>query len=171
MRKQLARILTLTAVLALCAGMLLTASAHNAVADPLGGTYVRFSYSDGTPIKGAKIVVQDAGGASLGAGKTTSEGIYDYAEYEGTAARIIMNDGEGHAVEYEVPEETPPVTDQTPAGDGEAVPAEGADAQPAQAPASSAGGGMSGGTIAAVVVVIAAAAVVAVLFSKRTKRK
>jgi len=165
MKRLLSRITVLMVSLLACTGMLLTtAAAHSCLATELGGTYVQFSYSDGTLIKGAKIIVQDAAGETLGTDKTNSNGVYNYADYADTAAKVIMNDGEGHVFEYEVPDEIPPVTDQTPVED-DAAPAE---TEPAAAPA---GGGMSAGTIAAVVVVVVAAVAIAVLFSKRGKKK
>ena len=168
MKKKLIRALALMVVLILGSGNLTTALAHNALAESLGGTYVQFSYSDGTAIKGAKIVVQDADGEALGAGKTDSDGIYNYADYEGKAAKIIMNDGEGHLVEYDVPEETPPVTDRTPVEE-DSTPEDAQAAEPSPAPAAS--GGMNPGTIAAAAGVVIAAVVIAVFFSRRSKQK
>lgn len=175
MKRQIARILGLMLAVVLFCGLTPTALAHNASAVSLGGTYVQFSYSDGTLIKGAKIVVQDSNGETLGAGKTDSNGIYNYADYEGSAFKIIMNDGEGHMVEYTVPEQTPPITDQTQVED-DAPPAAGepnqnTPAEDAAPPAAPANGGMSMGTIIAIVVVVVAAVVIAIFFSKRTKQK
>ncbi len=147
MKKKLIRALALMVVLILGSGNLTTALAHNAL---------------------AKIVVQDADGEALGAGKTDSDGIYNYADYEGTAAKIIMNDGEGHLVEYDVPEETPPVTDRTPVEE-DSTPEDAQAAEPSPAPAAS--GGMNPGTIAAAAGVVIAAVVIAVFFSRRSKQK
>lgn len=172
MKKQIARTLALVLILGVLSGGLLSASAHNVLVESLGGTYLLYSYSDGTLVKGAKIIIQDENGEALGADKTTSEGLYNYAEYEGTAAKIIMNDGEGHVAEYEVPDETPPVTDRTPVepeGEGTGAPAE--ESAPPEQPAPVPSSGMSAGTIAAVVVVVVAAVVVALFFSKRGKKK
>ena len=80
-----------------------TVYGHAATAESVGGTLVKFSYSDGTVINGARILVYDASGEQIGKGKTDKEGIFDYAEYAGQAASLYMNDGEGHAVTYEIP--------------------------------------------------------------------
>ena len=174
-------ILTLALAVILCMSLCMAAFAHSLTIESLGGTYVSFCYSDGTPCKGAKIIVQDASGAALGSGKTTSQGIYNYAEYEGTAAKIVMNDGEGHVGEYEVPAVTPEVTDRTPvektgdaaaaapADTGENADASASTAEESAAPASS--GGMSAGTIAAVVVVVVALLAIAFLAAKRSRKK
>ena len=60
-------------------------------------------FSDGTTVKGARIIVYDANQEQIGKGKVDKEGIFDYAEYAGTAAALYMNDGEGHSVTYEIP--------------------------------------------------------------------
>lgn len=90
-------------------------SAHACKAESMGGTVVKFFYSDGTPVKGARILIKDSSGETVGTGKTAADGTYDYADFTGKAAVIYMNDGEGHAVEYEIPAETPPA-DAHPAG-------------------------------------------------------
>lgn len=179
---------TLTIICALAMCLMVGVFAHACTVESLGGTYIRFAYSDGTIMNGAKIIVKNAGGETIGTGKTDRTGTYDYAEFVGSAAEIMVNDGEGHALSYEVPAEVPPVTDQTPvkeetpAAQPESAPAEENETvtnteptvsapAPAPAPEASTGSGMSGGTIAAVVIVVAAAAAIAVLFAKRGKAK
>ena len=98
------RIVTsLLLVCMLCFCMASIASAHAALAESAGGTQVRFMFSDGTSVKGARIIVYDANQEQIGKGKVDKEGIFDYAEYAGTAAELYMNDGEGHSVTYEIP--------------------------------------------------------------------
>ena len=187
--KRTARIivmLVLTAALML--SFAVVAYAHACLVEELGGTYLKFSYSDGTVMKGAKIIVKDAAGETLGTGKTDKEGIYNYQEYADSAAAIVVNDGEGHMLEYTVPDEIPPVTDSTPvpkedAGDkpGETPaeePGKTPEEKPAEIPAEepaaaedSASGGMDTGTIVAVIIVVVAALAIALLFAKRSKAK
>lgn len=159
--KRSAKTLTLLLLtVALVLGVSAAAWAHACVVEELGGTYLQFSYSDETPMNGAKIIVKDSGGETIGTDKTSKEGIYSYEEFVGQAAVVVVNDGEGHMLEYEVPAEIPPVTDATPAPEEAADAAEAAD-----------GGGMSGGAIGAVVAVVAAALIIALLFAKRGKKK
>ena len=87
----------------LCFCLASIASAHAALAESAGGTLVKFMFSDGTTVKGARIIVYDANQEQIGKGKVDKEGIFDYAEYAGTAAELYMNDGEGHSVTYEIP--------------------------------------------------------------------
>ena len=87
----------------LCFCLVSIASAHAALAESAGGTLVKFMFSDGTTVKGARIIVYDANQEQIGKGKVDKEGIFDYAEYAGTAAALYMNDGEGHSVTYEIP--------------------------------------------------------------------
>ena len=87
----------------LCFCLASIASAHAALAESAGGTLVKFMFSDGTTVKGARIIVYDANQEQIGKGKVDKEGIFDYAEYAGTAATLYMNDGEGHSVTYEIP--------------------------------------------------------------------
>jgi len=87
----------------LCLCLASIASAHAALAESAGGTLVKFMFSDGTTVKGARIIVYDANQEQIGKGKVDKEGIFDYAEYAGTAAALYMNDGEGHSVTYEIP--------------------------------------------------------------------
>ena len=87
----------------LCFCLASIASAHAALAESAGGTLVKFMFSDGTTVKGARIIVYDANQEQIGKGKVDKEGIFDYAEYAGTAAALYMNDGEGHSVTYEIP--------------------------------------------------------------------
>ena len=87
----------------LCFCLASIASAHAALAESAGGTLVKFIFSDGTTVKGARIIVYDANQEQIGKGKVDKEGIFDYAEYAGTAAALYMNDGEGHSVTYEIP--------------------------------------------------------------------
>ena len=87
----------------LCFCLASIASAHAALAESAGGTLVKFMFSDGTTVKGARIIVYDANQEQIGKGKVDKEGIFEYAEYEGTAAALYMNDGEGHSVTYEIP--------------------------------------------------------------------
>ena len=86
----------------LCFCLASIASAHAALAESAGGTLVKFMFSDGTTVKGARIIVYDANQEQIGKGKVDKEGIFDYAEYAGTAAALYMN-GEGHSVTYEIP--------------------------------------------------------------------
>ena len=90
----------------LCFCLASIASAHAALAESAGGTLVKFMFSDGTTVKGARIIVYDANQEQIGKGKVDKEGIFDYAEYAGTAAALYMNDGEGHSVTYEIPADT-----------------------------------------------------------------
>ena len=87
----------------LCFCLASIASAHAALAESAGGTLVKFMFSDGTTVKGARIIVYDANQEQIGKGKVDKEGIFDYAENAGTAAKLYMNDGEGHSVTYEIP--------------------------------------------------------------------
>ena len=87
----------------LCFCLASIASAHAALAESAGGTLVKFMFSVGTTVKGARIIVYDANQEQIGKGKVDKEGIFDYAEYAGTAAALYMNDGEGHSVTYEIP--------------------------------------------------------------------
>ena len=87
----------------LCFCLVYIESAHYALAESAGGTLVKFMFSDGTTVKGARIIVYDANQEQIGKGKVDKEGIFDYAEYAGTAAALYMNDGEGHSVTYEIP--------------------------------------------------------------------
>ena len=87
----------------LCFCLASIASAHAALAESAGGTLVKFMFSDGTTVKGARIIVYDANQEQIGKGKVDKEGIFDYAEYAGTAAALYMKDGEGHSVTYEIP--------------------------------------------------------------------
>ena len=87
----------------LCFCLASIASAHAALAESAGGTLVKFMFSDGTTVKGARIIVYDANQEQIGKGKVDKEGIFDYAEYAGTAAALYMNEGEGHSVTYEIP--------------------------------------------------------------------
>ena len=87
----------------LCFCLASIASAHAALAESAGGTLVKFMFSDGTTVKGARIIVYDANQEQIGKGKVDKEGIFDYAEYAGKAAALYMNDGEGHSVTYEIP--------------------------------------------------------------------
>ena len=87
----------------LCFCLASIASAHAALAESAGGTLVKFMFSDVTTVKGARIIVYDANQEQIGKGKVDKEGIFDYAEYAGTAAALYMNDGEGHSVTYEIP--------------------------------------------------------------------
>ncbi|MCR4963719.1 MAG: hypothetical protein K6B40_07565 [Firmicutes bacterium] len=160
---QLTLVLLLAAVLVL--GLSAAAWAHACVVEELGGAYLQFSYSDGTAMNGAKVIIQDAGGATLGTDKTSREGVYSYEEFAGQAAKVVVNDGEGHVVEYEVPAEMPPVTDATPA-------AEAGDAADTAVDATGgAGSGMNGVAIAGIAAVVAAAVIIALLFAKRGKKK
>lgn len=160
-------VIVLTMMTLCCASI--TAFAHSCSCTELGGTYLLFAYSDGTVVKGGKIIIQDENGDTIATSKTDRDGIYNYEEYVDTAAKIVMNDGEGHVAEYEIPDEIPPVTDQTPVKSEEPAQTNAAqETEPAEAPVS---GGMNAGTIAAVVIVVAALIAVAVLFSKKGKKK
>ena len=87
----------------LCFCLASIASAHAALAESAGGTLVKFMFSDGTTVKGARIIVYDANQEQIGKGKVDKEGIFDYAEYAGTAAALYLNEGEGQSVTYEIP--------------------------------------------------------------------
>ena len=166
MKRSAKTLILLLLTVALVLGVSAAAWAHACVVEELGGTYLQFSYSDETPMNGAKIIVKDSGGETIGTDKTSKEGIYSYEEFVGQAATVVVNDGEGHMLEYEVPAEIPPVTDATP------VPEEAAEAaDAADDAADEAAGGMSGGTIGAIVAVVAAALIIALLFAKRGKKK
>lgn len=163
MKRSAKTLVLLLLVTVLVLGIATAALAHACVVEELGGTYLRFSYSDGTVMSGAKIIVKDSSGETVGTSKTDKDGVYSYEEFADAAASVVVNDGEGHVLEYEIPAELPPVTDATPVPEEEAAPEE---AEPA-----SGSGGMSGGTIAAVIAVVAAALVIALLFAKRGKGK
>ena len=166
MKRSAKTLILLLLTVALVLGVSAAAWAHACVVEELGGTYLQFSYSDETPMNGAKIIVKDSGGETIGTDKTSKEGIYSYEEFVGQAAVVVVNDGEGHMLEYEVPAEIPPVTDATP------VPEEAAEAaDAADDAADEAAGGMSGGAIGAIVAVVAAALIIALLFAKRGKKK
>ena len=64
----------------LCFCLASIASAHAALAESAGGTLVKFMFSDGTTVKGARIIVYDANQEQIGKGKVDKEGIFDYAE-------------------------------------------------------------------------------------------
>ena len=161
MKRSTKTLILLLLVTVLVLGVATVALAHACVVEELGGTYLKFSYSDETPMNGAKIIVKDANGETLGTDKTSKEGIYSFEEFADNAATVVVNDGEGHMLEYEVPAELPPITDATPIAE-EAAPAETEDAETSS-------GGMSGGTIAAIVAVVAAALVIALFFGKKKK--
>lgn len=120
--------------LLLVAALILTslpAYAHSAEYLELGGTKLKFQYSDGTAMNGAMVIVQDAAGEQLATETTNSSGEYDYADYAENAATITVNDGEGHLCTYEVPETLPPEAENTDAAAAETA------QQPAETPAGS----------------------------------
>ena len=153
----------------LCFCLASIASAHAALAESAGGTLVKFMFSDGTTVKGARIIVYDANQEQIGKGKVDKEGIFDYAEYAGTAAALYMNDGEGHSVTYEIPADaeqaaaTEAATEkQTEATVTEAVTEKQTEDLEEE-------NGLSAGKIAAYLIALAAIVVVVVLVVKRKK--
>ena len=158
------------------------ASAHAALAESAGGTLVKFMFSDGTTVKGARIIVYDANQEQIGKGKVDKEGIFDYAEYAGTAAALYMNDGEGHSVTYEIPADaeqaaaTEAATEkQTEATVTEAVTEKQTEVTVTEAVTEKQTedleeeNGLSAGKIAAYLIALAAIVVVVVLVVKRKK--
>ena len=163
--------IALVMALVLCAAMAATAFAHAIVVEAMGGTIVKFAYSDGTVASGAKILVYDAGGEAIAKGKVDKEGLFDYAEYVGTAASLYMNDGEGHAITYEIPaEEAPAESAAEPTTEPTAEPAAEATVEPAAEPETEKSKAVSGSTIAVIAIIVAAAALIAVLIAKRGKK-
>ncbi len=153
----------------LCFCLASIASAHAALAESAGGTLVKFMFSDGTTVKGARIIVYDANQEQIGKGKVDKEGIFDYAEYAGTAAALYMNDGEGHSVTYEIPADaeqaaaTEAATEkQTEATVTEAVTEKQTEDLEEE-------NGLSAGKIAAYLIALAAIVAVVVLVVKRKK--
>ncbi len=153
----------------LCFCLASIASAHAALAESAGGTLVKFIFSDGTTVKGARIIVYDANQEQIGKGKVDKEGIFDYAEYAGTAAALYMNDGEGHSVTYEIPADaeqaaaTEAATEkQTEATVTEAVTEKQTEDLEEE-------NGLSAGKIAAYLIALAAIVAVVVLVVKRKK--
>lgn len=153
----------------LCFCLASIASAHAALAESAGGTLVKFMFSDGTTVKGARIIVYDANQEQIGKGKVDKEGIFDYAEYAGTAATLYMNDGEGHSVTYEIPADaeqaaaTEAATEkQTEATVTEAVTEKQTEDLEEE-------NGLSAGKIAAYLIALAAIVAVVVLVVKRKK--
>ena len=140
----------------LCFCLASIASAHAALAESAGGTLVKFMFSDGTTVKGARIIVYDANQEQIGKGKVDKEGIFDYAEYAGTAAALYMNDGEGHSVTYEIP------ADAEQAAATEAVTEKQTEDLEEE-------NGLSAGKIAAYLIALAAIVAVVVLVVKRKK--
>ena len=166
----------------LCFCLASIASAHAALAESAGGTLVKFMFSDGTTVKGARIIVYDANQEQIGKGKVDKEGIFDYAEYAGTAAALYMNDGEGHSVTYEIPADaeqaaaTEAATEkQTEAAVTEAVTEKQTEATVTEAVTEKQTedleeeNGLSAGKIAAYLIALAAIVVVVVLVVKRKK--
>ena len=153
----------------LCFCLASIASAHAALAESAGGTLVKFMFSDGTTVKGARIIVYDANQEQIGKGKVDKEGIFDYAEYAGTAAALYMNDGEGHSVTYEIPADaeqaaaTEAATEkQTEAAATEAVTEKQTEDLEEE-------NGLSAGKIAAYLIALAAIVAIVVLVVKRKK--
>lgn len=149
----------------LCFCLASIASAHAALAESAGGTLVKFMFSDGTTVKGARIIVYDANQEQIGKGKVDKEGIFDYAEYAGTAAALYMNDGEGHSVTYEIPadaEQAAATEKQTEATVTEAVTEKQTEDLEEE-------NGLSAGKIAAYLIALAAIVAVVVLVVKRKK--
>ena len=153
----------------LCFCLASIASAHAALAESAGGTLVKFMFSDGTTVKGARIIVYDANQEQIGKGKVDKEGIFDYAEYAGTAAALYMNDGEGHSVTYEIPADaeqaaaTEAATEkQTEATVTEAVTEKQTEDLEEE-------NGLSAGKIAAYLIALAAIVAIVVLVVKRKK--
>ena len=167
----------------LCFCLASIASAHAALAESAGGTLVKFMFSDGTTVKGARIIVYDANQEQIGKGKVDKEGIFDYAEYAGTAATLYMNDGEGHSVTYEIPADaeqaaaTEAATEkQTEAAVTEAVTEKQTEAAVTEAATEKQTedleeeeNGLSAGKIAAYLIALAAIVAVVVLVVKRKK--
>lgn len=106
---------------------------------------------------------------SRSAKEKLKEGIFDYAEYAGTAAALYMNDGEGHSVTYEIPADaeqaaaTEAATEkQTEATVTEAVTEKQTEDLEEE-------NGLSAGKIAAYLIALAAIVAVVVLVVKRKK--
>lgn len=139
----------------MCLCMCSIAGAHAAVAEAVSGTtQVKFMFSDGSSAKGARIIVYDANQEQIGKGKVDKEGIFDYAEYVGTASELYMNDGEGHSVTYKIP------------ADAE----EAATEAVTEAQTEEEEDGMTAGRIAAYLIAAAAIVAVALLVIKRKKK-
>ena len=166
----------------LCFCLASIASAHAALAESAGGTLVKFMFSDGTTVKGARIIVYDANQEQIGKGKVDKEGIFDYAEYAGTAAALYMNDGEGHSVTYEIPAdaEQAAATEAATEKQTEAAATEAATEKQTEATVTEAvtekqtedleeENGLSAGKIAAYLIALAAIVAVVVLVVKRKK--
>ena len=166
----------------LCFCLASIASAHAALAESAGGTLVKFMFSDGTTVKGARIIVYDANQEQIGKGKVDKEGIFDYAEYAGTAAALYMNDGEGHSVTYEIPAdaEQAAATEAAIEKQTEAAATEAATEKQTEATVTEAvtekqtedleeENGLSAGKIAAYLIALAAIVAVVVLVVKRKK--
>ena len=166
----------------LCFCLASIASAHAALAESAGGTLVKFMFSDGTTVKGARIIVYDANQEQIGKGKVDKEGIFDYAEYAGTAAALYMNDGEGHSVTYEIPAdaEQAAATETATEKQTEAAATEAATEKQTEATVTEAvtekqtedleeENGLSAGKIAAYLIALAAIVAVVVLVVKRKK--
>ena len=166
----------------LCFCLASIASAHAALAESAGGTLVKFMFSDGTTVKGARIIVYDANQEQIGKGKVDKEGIFDYAEYAGTAAALYMNDGEGHSVTYEIPAdaEQAAATEAATEKQTEAAATEAATEKQTEAAVTEAAtekqtedleeeNGLSAGKIAAYLIALAAIVAVVVLVVKRKK--
>ena len=153
----------------LCFCLASIASAHAALAESAGGTLVKFMFSDGTTVKGARIIVYDANQEQIGKGKVDKEGIFDYAEYAGTAAALYMNDGEGHSVTYEIPAdaEQAAATEAATEKQTEAIVTEAVTEK--QTEDLEEENGLSAGKIAAYLIALAAIVAVVVLVVKRKK--
>ena len=166
----------------LCFCLASIASAHAALAESAGGTLVKFMFSDGTTVKRARIIVYDANQEQIGKGKVDKEGIFDYAEYAGTAAALYMNDGEGHSVTYEIPAdaEQAAATEAATEKQTETTVTEAATEKQTEATVTEAvtekqtedleeENGLSAGKIAAYLIALAAIVAVVVLVVKRKK--
>ena len=107
-------------VMLITVGLSFTVFAHNLTAEQKDGTTVQFAYSDGTVVKeGTKFFLLDENGERIAKGKVGEDGMFDYGEYIGIAASLELNDGDGHAVTFEIPasalitEEAPQTTDDS----------------------------------------------------------
>ncbi|CEI72107.1 hypothetical protein [Romboutsia hominis] len=86
------------------------------------GTVFSVTYDDGTPTKNAVVLVYDEAGNQIHEGKTDENGSFEYGEIDG-AAKLLVNDGNGHQAEYEM--ETPVVVaEKTEKDNKEEAPAE-----------------------------------------------
>ncbi len=93
----------LAIVLLLVFTMFPTASfAHNPEVVEKEGSLLLFQFDTGDTMYGAKLIVQDAEGNELHHEFVKEDGLFDYGEYVDDIHKIIVNDGGGHLVEFEI---------------------------------------------------------------------